>query len=138
MTDSETARAIERQLHREHDATLSAVNACADAVAADWSTSTVSDRQAVVDPLRTRLESSGVLESLPGVLIDLADAAGYTLPPPPVAGPPYVVVTSRGPMLRATIDPGRLVVRFDVFDLEREQNPVYRRLEEVDVSVRVR
>ncbi|MFP8956100.1 hypothetical protein ACLI4Y_05175 [Natrialbaceae archaeon A-CW3] len=138
MPPPETTRAVERRIHREHESTISAVSQCADAVVAGWSTPHVSDRQAVVDPLRTRLEAAGVLESLPGVLIDLVDAAGYDLPAPPVAGPPYVVVTSRGPLLRGTIEPGRLVVRFDVFTLERAPNPVYRPLEEVDVSADVR
>ncbi|WP_336344475.1 hypothetical protein [Halalkalicoccus ordinarius] len=37
-----------------------------------------------------------------------------------MAAPPYVTVTSRGPVLRATLSSGRLVVRIVLFDVERD------------------
>jgi hypothetical protein len=57
------------------------------------------------------------------------------MPAPPVAAPPYVVVTSEGVVLRATIPDGRLVVTLRVFDVERGAETRYVRRSTVDVSV---
>jgi hypothetical protein len=48
-----------------------------------------------------------------------AAAAGGQLQAEPVAAPPYVAVTSVGPVLRATLPGGRLVVTVRVFAVER-------------------
>lgn len=78
------------------------------------------DRDAVVPPLRTALERSGALERLATVLVDAVAAAGYDLPAQPVAAPPYVAVTSTGPVLRGTVADGRLVVSIDCFEVVRD------------------
>ncbi|WP_312909268.1 hypothetical protein [Natronosalvus caseinilyticus] len=155
MSHRATTRAIERRLCDEHGGVLRRLEACADAVSQAWPAETVTERAAVVDPLRAELEASGLLQAFPPLLDDLVESAGYALPARPVAAPPYVVVTSRGPLLRATVEPGRLVVRLDVFGLEREREyeyecececececeherdsgPAYRRLESVSVAV---
>ncbi|WP_263020593.1 hypothetical protein [Natronobiforma cellulositropha] len=132
---SQLVRTVRRRIRDEHGSVVYGVERCADAVVHAWETPTQTDAAAITDPLRARLESTGVLAALPLVLADLVDSAGCTLPASPVAAPPYVVVTSRGPILRATIDPGRLVVRFDTFDVERDPQPRYRRLEGVRVVV---
>ena len=127
-------RAVRRQLCREHTALIQGIEACADLVVEEWTDDRTATRQsqAVVDPLERALESSGILEQLAVVLADAVDAAGCTLSAPPVPAPPYVVVTSRGPILRATIGPGRLVIRFETFEVVRDEfdRPVYQRLEE--------
>ncbi|USZ73192.1 hypothetical protein [Natronosalvus halobius] len=140
MSHRATRRAVERRLLDEHGAILDRLDACADAVADNWPAESVSASGAAVDPLQDALEAAGLLEAFPPLLVDLVESAGYTLPARPVPAPPYVVVTSRGPMLRATIHPGRLVVRLAVFGLERDRasRPAYHRLESVDVSVELR
>ncbi|MFC7215253.1 hypothetical protein ACFQO4_14340 [Saliphagus sp. GCM10025334] len=154
MNRRATTRAIERRLRDEHGGVLRRLEAAADAVSEAWAAETVTERAAVVDPLRAELEAAGLLWAFPPLLDDLVESAGYALPARPVAAPPYVVVTSRGPVLRATVDPGRLVVRLDVFGLEREHEcecececeyeherdsgATYRRLESVSVSAEVR
>lgn len=136
---SNPVRAARRQLQHEHASIVEAIDHCADQVAAPWDTSRTTDRNAVADGLRAALAETGVLEQLPRVLADVVAATGHELPAQPVAGPPYVVVTSRGPMLRATIDPGRLVIRFDAFDVVRDadpnRRPAYRRRNDVRVQV---
>ena len=112
---SHPVRDARRRIQTEHAELVGTIDACADAVAAGWNGARTTDSEAISDGLATTLEDSGVLETLPSVLADVVDATGYELRAQPVAAPPYVVVTSRGPMLRATIDPGRLVVRFDGF-----------------------
>ncbi|MFC7232851.1 hypothetical protein ACFQMM_18595 [Saliphagus sp. GCM10025308] len=151
MNRRATTRAIERRLCDEHGGVLRRLEASADAVSEAWPAETVTERVAVVEPLQAELEAAGLLWAFPPILVDLVESAGYALPARPVAAPPYVVVTSRGPVLRATVEPGRLVVRLDVFGLEREREheyeyeyeceherdsgPAYRRLESVSVAV---
>ena len=59
-------------------------------------------------------------DTIAEVLAAAVDAAGYTLPATPVPAPPYVVVTSTGPVLRGTVDDGRLLVGIDCFEVVRE------------------
>lgn len=124
-----------------HGDVVRGVVAVADAVAAAWDDPAASgdgsaaagddfvadpdfpataDRAAVVEPLRAELRARGLLDRMPAVLADAADAAGYDLPAEPVAAPPYVVVTGRGPVLRGTVADGRLVVVLTVFRVERD------------------
>ncbi len=102
---------------------LHAAEAVADTWLEDWTTS----RAAIVQPLRSELRTRGVLEQFPGVLSDAVQAAGYDLQATPVAAPPYVIVTSRGPILRATVHDGRLVAGFHVFTVDRRTPPRYYR-----------
>lgn len=119
------ARAAREQLLDTHTETLEAVLSAADAVTADWSQEidgrpATTSRANLVEPLRTVLDESGVLDVLPTLLGSAVDAAGYALPATPVPAPPYVVITSTGPVLRGTVEDGRLVVRIDCFDVTRE------------------
>lgn len=117
----------------EHGDVLAAVAACADNVAESWATSTVDDGGSLADGLESCLTESGALEALPGVLAAAVRAAGATLRSEPVAAPPYVAVTSRGPVLRGTLDDGRLVVTLAVFRVTDD-----RRYERTDADVDVR
>lgn len=123
-SDTPAAAARDRLL-ASHADTIAAVLVAADAVAADWRTlddgrSATPDSDALVRSLRGELDDSGVLERLPRLLAAAVDAAGYALPATPVPAPPYVVVTSTGPVLRGTVDDGRLVIGIDCFEVVRE------------------
>lgn len=102
-----------------HDELLGAVLAQADEVAASWDGDATTDRTAVVEPFEYALEAAGTAERLPAVLVGAVDALGDALEAEPVAAPPYVVITSRGPVLRATLDSGRLVIAVRAFEVER-------------------
>ncbi|MFC6769214.1 hypothetical protein [Natrinema soli] len=136
---SHPVRDARRRIQTDHASIIAGIDTCADAVADPWDTSRTTDSHAVADGLRRLLEETGILEALPSVLADVVEAAGYDLQARPVAGPPYVVVTSRGPVLRATIDPGRLVIRFDAFEVVRDSDPdrpsAYRRLDGTQLEV---
>ena len=109
-----------------HAETVETVLRCADAVAETWPAKSVTDRSEVADPLRRELESAGAWARLPEVLAGAVDAAGFSLPATPVAASPYVAVTSKGPILRATVSDGRLVVLLQAFEVKRgdsESNP---------------
>ncbi|WP_121742795.1 hypothetical protein [Natronorubrum halophilum] len=116
-------RDARRRILDEHPTIIEGVDHCADRVAEPWDTARTTDRNAVADGLRSLLEANGLLEQLPVVLADAVEATGATLRAQPVPAPPYVVVTNRGPILRATIESGRLVVRFDVFDVVHDADP---------------
>lgn len=132
-------RDARRRIRDEHADVVAAIGQSADRVVDPWDTARTTDRDAVVEGQRRALEATGLLARLPLVLSDVVTATGYSLPARPVAEPPYVVVTSRGPVLRATIAPGRLVIRFDVFDVVRDggpdRSPAYRRRNGVAVTV---
>lgn len=110
--DSDSARAYVRE---EQTNVVAVVEACADAVAESWAGETTDDASLVADRMEACLSEHGVLEALPGVLVGAVEAAGGEIQAAPVAAPPHVVVTSRGPLLRATLPGGRLVVRFEGF-----------------------
>lgn len=121
-TDLDVAAARDRLL-AEHAELLATVLDCADAVAADFETTVdgapaTRDSRSIREPLQATLERAGVLAELPAVLVDAVEAAGASMPAKPVAAPPYVVVTSTGPTLRATLDGTRLIVRLEVFAVE--------------------
>lgn len=119
-------RAVREHLLSERRAWVERVVDCAEAVAATWDGSTVRDRERVVGPFRAALDRTGVLAAAPTVLAECVAAAGERLDAQPVAAPPYVVVTSEGLVLRATLSDVRLVVRLAVFAVGRD--PVcYRR-----------
>lgn len=115
------AAAARRRLLADHHGTLAGVIAAADAVVADRDGPATASA-AVTDPLSTALDDRDLLEPLLSALADAADAAGGDLPHEPAAAPPYLTVTSRGPVLRATLDAGRLVVVVGVFAVERDSD----------------
>ena len=134
---SELERVIEDRIRRRYGDVLEAVNTCADVVEATWNAPGCNSRAAIVVPLRSALERRKVIQSLPSVLLCGVTATGYELTASPVAAPPYVVLTSRGPLLRATLPTGRLVIRLDVFDVESDGTYRYVRLDGVRIDVSV-
>lgn len=107
------------------DALLSAhrptVVACIDAgrhVEKTWSGEVVTQSDRVVEPLGEILEASDLLSALLGPLQTAAETLGEPLTGTPVPAPPYVVVTSRGPMCRGTLADGhRVVVLLELFGI---------------------
>lgn len=138
MTDLDPDAARDRLL-AEHRGTVADVLACAAAVAAGFET-TDGDGSATADgdpasqevgemkatrhsrglrsTLNAVLERAGLKEALVELLPDLVAAAGGTLRAPPVAAPPYLAVTATGPVLRATLDGARLVVRIEAYTVD--------------------
>ncbi|AHF99311.1 hypothetical protein HALLA_11010 [Halostagnicola larsenii XH-48] len=132
---SHPVRACRRCIQRDHESIVDGIDYCADMVSKSWDGTHTTDRKRVVQPMRSALESAGILEQLPIVLADSVESAGYELSATPVPAPPYVVLTSQGPICRATVGPGRILIRFDVFDIARDPEPVYQRRDGVQVSV---
>lgn len=120
----------------EHANVVAGVGACADAVADTWAEPSTSDGTALAAALESCLAESETLDALPDVLATAVRAAGGTLSAEPVAGPPYVAVTSRGLVLRATLDEGRLVVELRAFRLTDGNR--YERRDGVAVEAAVR
>lgn len=119
------------RLRTQHRELLVTISDCAAAVAADFETRVgdapaTTESKKISSPLLTTLSNAGVYAQLPAVLADVVSDAGYQLPAPPVAAPPYVVIASTGPILRATVPPGRLVISVRLFEPVRtDQSLVY-------------
>jgi hypothetical protein len=113
-------RAIREFLLTERREIVAGVLRCADRVVGKWNDDSTTDRNAVVQPLSREFRETGLLARFPDLLSEAVSAAGFSLPARPVPAPPYVVVTSRGPVLRATLPEGRLVISFLLFDVVRD------------------
>lgn len=132
-------RDARRRIQERHRSVVAEIDECADRVAEPWDTSRTTNPDAVVEPFHAALAERGLLEQLAHMLADVAEATGHELHGTPVPAPPYVVVTSRGPMLRGTIDPGRLVIAFDAFEVIRDSEPgrtaAYRRRNGIELEI---
>lgn len=99
------------------------ITACIDAgrtVTDTWPTARVPDSDLIVPPLTDELGSVSLREPLLGLLYTAVDTTGYDLRGDPVPAPPYLVVTSRGPVCRGTLEDGRrLVVLLELFEVHR-------------------
>ena len=115
---TETAR-VREHLLTNHTATIAETIGAADTVAAGLS-SPASNRREVVEPLTRLLERTKTLSQYPSMVVAAADALCEPLPASPVAAPPYVTITGTGPVLRASLASGRLVVRLSVFAVKRD------------------
>lgn len=140
MADPEAA--AREYILSEHGETIAAVIRCADVVAESWpdeattgETSMTTDREKVVEPLSRELHKFGLLAEFPSILAESVSAAGCSMQATPVPAPPYVALTSRGPILRATVSAGRLVVSLDVFDVVRDGRTRYVRGESTPKNV---
>jgi hypothetical protein len=105
--------AVRKRVLADHRETVAAVGRAADAAAADLATPAT--RAATVAALREGV-GDDVRAALVDVLRGAVDATGRDLQAEPVPASPYVVVTARGPLLRATVADGRLVVLLRAFD----------------------
>src|SRR5699024_8097660 len=76
--------------------------------------------QRVVEPFESALADRDVTGRLPTLLADAVAALGEELSAQPVAAPPYLTITSVGPVLRATLADTRLVMTIRVFAIERD------------------
>jgi hypothetical protein len=125
MVDVETD-AIRAHLLGERRPFVAGVLACADHTARTWGGEATTDRVAVAEPFESCLRASELYGSFPDLLAECVEAGGASLSARPVADPPYVVVTSVGVLLRATLSDGRLVVTLRAFEVDRSgERPHY-------------
>ncbi|WP_458209458.1 hypothetical protein [Haladaptatus sp. NG-SE-30] len=155
MTDLERSTDLESAARKhvlaEHSELVASVLQCADRVVETWEgqergkegqaekekvqaemenervakEQTTTDREAVVEPLSRELRETGLLARFPTVLSGAVAATGFSMQATPVPAPPYVAITSRGPVLRATVSEGRLVVSVHAFDVVRAKETQY-------------
>jgi hypothetical protein len=111
---------VRKSVLDDHESLLETILDCADDVATSWDDETTTERQCVVEPFENALADRDVTGRLPALLADAVAALGEELPAEPVAAPPYLTVTSVGPVLRATLADVRLVMTIRVFAIERD------------------
>lgn len=131
---SETA--ISRFVTSRHEPFLTDIESAATAVTESWECDWVDDPSAIVDPLGCELDRRNVIDRCPRVIEDVLSELGSRPFAPIVAAPPYVVVTSRGPMLRATLDECRIILLIRVFSVDTGGPVRYERTKELDLDVR--
>ena len=113
------ARHARNYLVSNHPEEIRTLLDCADAVAESWDGEATTDPAAVADPLRAALDAAGAWSRLPDLLSGAVDATGRSLSATPVAAPPYVTATSRGPRPEAPRVGERLFLSREVFEIDR-------------------
>lgn len=111
---------VHRRLRDAHAETLAATVDAGRAVASTWDADAVEDSTRITEPLETQLRERGLDAALLELLATGADALDTSIQGDPVTAPPYLSITGRGPVLRATLADGpRLVATVGLFAVER-------------------
>lgn len=112
-------RHVRRRILNEHRDTVAAVVEAGTAVVSAIDDRPVTDGDRIRQPLDATLEDRGLRAPLLDLLVTGANALDAEIRGTPVAAPPYLVVTSRGPLCRGTLADGeRLVVELSLFAVE--------------------
>ncbi len=125
---------VETHVRESFDDVVAALGDAVAGVTANWPADGVTDPDRVRADVRTALELSGVRDRLPSVLAAAVAELDASMAAAPVAAPPYVVATSEGVLLRATLDDARLVITLGVVT---RTDGRYRPQESVDVAARI-
>ena len=128
------AQVVETHVRETFSGTLTAIETAVQEATTGWPPGGVTDASRVRRDIRRALAESGFHRSLPRILESAIGELDASIPARPVAAPPYVVVTSEGVLLRATLADARLVIRIQVV---AEEAGRYRRLDRLRVSARL-
>lgn len=126
MSTTPNPGAIADWVTASHSDLLVATLDAATTVALAWEGSKTPDRDRIVGPLRSELRDRGLLDRYASLLAKLQSRVDDDAGPEIVPAPPYVVITSRGPVLRLSVEPERIVIRLHLFEIERGDTVYYR------------
>jgi len=111
---------IRRQLLNYHAKTVRSVIDAGETVANAWPGNTASESNSVTEPLDHILKMRGLKQKLVSFLRSGVAAGEMSTDANLVPAPPYIVVTSRGPICRVTLDNDtRLVISLELFGIRR-------------------
>lgn len=128
------AQVVESHVRETFSGTLTAIETAVQGATTGWPAGGVTDASRVRRDIRRALGASDVHQHLPTILESAIRELDASIPARPVAAPPYVVVTSEGVLLRATLADARLVITLQVVTREAGR---YRRLGTLRVSARL-
>jgi hypothetical protein len=112
---------IRQQILTGHSGTISSVIDAGETIETAIDEWPVSDPRMIREPLERLLHDRGLLDPLLNILCSVADAFGSSIQGTPVTSPPYLAVTSRGPVCRGTLsDNRRLIVEMLLFEVHRQ------------------
>lgn len=114
----------------DHEETHVTVADCADMIVRSWDDCKTAEPHRITEPLEECLRERGIFPSLLAVLRSGISLAGRTLAADPVSAPPYLSITSLGPVLRGPTPDGRLVITITVFEVREGSPRTYHRTEE--------
>lgn len=97
-----------------HHTTIESIMNCADRIEGS---------EPVKETLRHELESQNLYEDMLRVLEDVVEHHEIDLKASPVTKPPYIVVTSLGPILRISTSDRRIVLKIRVFNIKGRSEP---------------
>lgn len=141
ITMSQPTVQIRDHILETHFDTLSAIIEAGSEVESFWESKTVNKGTAVSGPLKLVLKDRNLVEPLHQILASSTESLEAELVKNTVQDPPYLNITSRGPVLRAPLSTGnRLVITIVLFGVSRSP-PRYRFLnpdpsEALDVQFR--
>lgn len=139
MTPTESA--VRSRVVEEHRATLRSLVDLGRQVAATWPDCATTEASAVRSSLEHALETTGLADAVLDMLRVGADTLDEPLQARLLPAPPYLAITSRGPICRATISGDRrLVLLVELFEIDRT-GPSYRFVDpspEECLTVRIR
>lgn len=107
--------AIAGQVTERHDETLEILADRADTVIERWEGPSTTEPTMITDGLRDAIQETGLESDLVGLLETAVGVTDRALAADPVPAPPYLSVTSRGPVLRGPVADGRVVVHIELF-----------------------
>jgi hypothetical protein len=120
MAVTQLESTIRTRLLEAHRETLQSVIDAGRSVATAWPTDGVQESGTVTEPLEHLLRERGLAADLLGMLQIGTAAMNDTVQGRPIPAPPYLVITSRGPICRGTLSDGRrLVVVLELFAVRR-------------------
>lgn len=138
---TEPVSTVRTRLLEAHPETLQSVIDAGRSVAAAWPADAARESGAVRDPLAHLLREQGVSDDLLEILQTGAAAIDESVRGTPIPAPPYLAITSRGPVCRGTIGGDRrLVILLELFGVQ-SQPTRYRFLDptpEESLSVSIR
>ncbi len=116
----EVRQQIKSRVLDAHRETITAVCDVGRAVTTSWQGSAVTDASRITESIHQQFEETTLPQRLLETLETAADTTDSQMQGSPVPAPPYLVVTSRGPVCRVTLEDGRRVVLlFELFTVDR-------------------
>ena len=111
---------VRSRILETHQTTIEEVVNAGQTVADSWPDSTITDATVIKMPLEHVLRRAGLTDQLIALLGDAIRSTGKATSAHPVPAPPYLVVTSTGPICRATLSADkRLVIELVLFAVDR-------------------
>ncbi|MFB6254469.1 MAG: hypothetical protein ABEI06_07660 [Halobacteriaceae archaeon] len=136
MAGNDLSATLQSHIRDQYPAILASISDCAETTRQKLDQHPTQEGDQIKTFLQDCLDKKNLLAACSHLLQESLQAQGLELPAQPVPSPPYVVVTSRGVMLRGTFEDQRIVILLQVFTVDPENTSQYRRCDlQIHVAV---